>query len=69
MWIGTRISMYISADSPTDETLNRDPWRLFCGFPVQSYYTYSSTFTTTPSIGHVILKLFFTIDSHSTVSF
>ena len=30
-WIGDRNSMSISSDSPSDETLNRGPWRCSCG--------------------------------------
>ena len=30
-WMGDRISMSISGDSPSDETLNRGPWRYSCG--------------------------------------
>ena len=29
-WTGNRISMSISVDSPSDETLNGGPWRCSC---------------------------------------
>ena len=38
-WMEDRISMSISADSPSDETLKQVPWRCSCGdsmnFPLE----------------------------------
>ena len=41
-WMGDRISMSISGDSPSDETINEVFWRCSCGYSMNDLYNLTS---------------------------